>query len=70
MNLLFCFQLLYSTNENILRVATGVLCELAAEKDGADFIFREGAMGPLNELCRSANEAVGECHFCTDLITF
>jgi hypothetical protein len=52
-------QLLYSPNENIQRVATGVLCELAAEKEGSDMIIREGAMGPLNDLCRSANEAVG-----------
>jgi len=51
--------LLYSPNENILRVAGGVLCELAAEKEGADLIIREGGLGRLNELCRSANEAVG-----------
>lgn len=51
-------QLLYSPNDNIQRVAAGVLCELAAEKDGADQIVREGALGPLNELVRSGNETL------------
>jgi len=53
-------RLLYSPNENILRVAAGVLCELAAEKEGAELIIREGGLGRLNELCRSANEAVAQ----------
>lgn len=51
--------MLYSPNDNIQRVAAGVLCELAAEKDGADQIVREGALGPLNELVRSGNETLG-----------
>ena len=46
-------------NENIQRVATGVLCELAAEKEGADSIEQEGATAPLSQLAHSCNEAVG-----------
>ena len=41
-----CFyylQLLYSPIENTQRVAAGVLCELAAEKEGAEVIEQEGA---------------------------
>ena len=56
-----CQQLLYSNNDNIQRVATGVLCELAAEKEGADVIEREDAGARLSELVHSSNEAVGEC---------
>jgi len=41
-------------------VATGVLCELAAEKEGADVIEREDAGARLSELVHSGNEAVGE----------
>lgn len=51
-------QLLFSMNENIQRVATGVLCELAAEKEGADSIEQEGATVPLSQLAHSCNEAV------------
>jgi catenin beta 1 len=51
-------QLLFSLNENIQRVATGVLCELAAEKEGADSIEQEGASLPLAQLLQSSNEAV------------
>lgn len=51
-------QLLYSTVENIQRVAAGVLCELAAEKDGAEIIEQEGATAPLTELLHSRNEGV------------
>jgi len=51
---------LYSNNDNIQRVATGVLCELATEKEGADVIEREEAAARLSELVHSANEAVGE----------
>merc|ERR1719190_249685 len=43
-------QLLYNEIENIQRVAAGVLCELAAEK--------EGATAPLTELLHSRNEGV------------
>ena len=42
-------------------MATGVLCELAAEKEGADVIEREDAGARLSELVHSSNEAVGEC---------
>jgi len=51
-------QLLYSANENIQRVTTGVLCELAGDKEGAEMIEQEGAASPLTELLHSASEAV------------
>jgi len=51
-------QLLYSPIENIQRVAAGVLCELAAEKEGAEIIEQEGATAPLTELLHSRNEGV------------
>lgn len=41
-------------------MATGVLCELATEKEGEDVIEREEAAARLSELVHSANEAVGE----------
>ena len=55
-----CFQLLYSHNENITRVAAGVLCELAQDPEGAIMIEQENASTPLRELLNSRNEAVGE----------
>ncbi len=54
------FQLLYSPIENIQRVAAGVLCELAADKEGAEVIEQEGATAPLTELLHSRNEGVGK----------
>jgi hypothetical protein len=54
------FQLLYSPIENIQRVAAGVLCELAADKEGAEMIEQEGATAPLTELLHSRNEGVGK----------
>jgi len=51
-------QLLYNEIENIQRVAAGVLCELAADKEGADMIESEGATAPLTELLHSRNEGV------------
>jgi len=51
-------QLLYNEIENIQRVAAGVLCELAADKEGADMIENEGATAPLTELLHSRNEGV------------
>jgi len=51
-------QLLYSEIENIVRVAAGVLCELAQDKDGADAIEREGATTILTELLHSRNEGI------------
>ncbi len=54
-------QLLYNEIENIQRVAAGVLCELAADKEGAQMIEGEGATAPLTELLHSRNEGVGEC---------
>lgn len=54
------FQLLYSPVENIQRVAAGVLCELAADKEGAELIEQEGATAPLTELLHSRNEGVGK----------
>lgn len=55
----FAFQLLYNDIENIQRVAAGVLCELASDKEGADMIEQEGATAPLTELLHSRNEGVG-----------
>jgi catenin beta 1 len=51
-------QLLYNEIENIQRVAAGVLCELAADKEGASAIEVEGATAPLTELLHSRNEGV------------
>merc|ERR1719411_508435 len=51
-------QLLYNEIENIQRVAAGVLCELAADKEGAVMIDQEGATAPLTELLHSRNEGV------------
>ena len=53
-------QLLYNQIENIQRVAAGVLCELAADKEGAQMIEGEGATAPLTELLHSRNEGVGK----------
>lgn len=49
-------QLLFNDIENIQRVAAGVLCELAADKEGAELIENEGATAPLTELLHSRNE--------------
>ena len=40
-------------------MAAGVLCELAADKEGAQMIEGEGATAPLTELLHSRNEGVG-----------
>lgn len=56
----FPLQLLYSPVENIQRVAAGVLCELAQDKEAAEAIEAEGATAPLTELLHSRNEGVGE----------
>lgn len=53
-------QLLFNEIENIQRVAAGVLCELASDKEGAEMIEQEGATTPLTELLHSRNEGVGE----------
>ena len=52
-------QLLYNEIENVQRVAAGVLCELASDKEGAVIIESEGATAPLTELLHSRNEGVG-----------
>lgn len=52
-------QLLFNEIENIQRVAAGVLCELALDKEGAEAIEQEGATAPLTELLHSTNEGVG-----------
>ena len=57
---IFYLQLLYSPIENIQRVAAGVLCELAADKEGAEVIEQEGATAPLTDLLHSRNEGVGK----------
>ena len=41
-----------------MRVAAGVLCELAQDKDGADAIEREDATTILTELLHSRNEGI------------
>ncbi|XP_064421403.1 junction plakoglobin a [Latimeria chalumnae] len=51
-------QLLYSPVENIQRVAAGVLCELAQEREAAEIIDRQGASAPLMELLHSQNEGI------------
>jgi len=51
--------LLYSPLESVQRVAAGVLCELALEKESAEVIEQEGATSPLTELLHSRNDAVG-----------
>ncbi|EEB14106.1 Armadillo segment polarity protein, putative [Pediculus humanus corporis] len=51
-------QLLFNDIENIQRVAAGVLCELASDKEGAEMIEQEGATTPLTELLHSRNEGV------------
>ncbi|KAK6625366.1 hypothetical protein RUM43_005663 [Polyplax serrata] len=51
-------QLLFNEIENIQRVAAGVLCELASDKEGAEMIEQEGATAPLTELLHSPNEGV------------
>lgn len=51
--------------ENIQRVAAGVLCELAQDKEAAEAIEAEGATAPLTELLHSRNEGVGE-YTCTN----
>lgn len=51
-------QLLYSPLENTQRVVTGVLCELAAEKDGVEMAEQEGATAPLTQLLHSDNQAI------------
>lgn len=73
LNLIFlsaipCLQLLYSPVENIQRVAAGVLCELAQDKEAAEAIEAEGATAPLTELLHSRNEGVGE-YTCTNMDT-
>lgn len=44
-------------------MAAGVLCELAADKEGAEMIEQEGATAPLTELLHSRNEGVGMSSF-------
>jgi catenin beta 1 len=51
-------QLLYMPLENIQRVAAGVLCELATEKETAEMIDQQGGTAPLTDLLHSKNEGV------------
>ncbi|XP_057699524.1 junction plakoglobin a [Corythoichthys intestinalis] len=51
-------QLLYSPVDNVKRVAAGVLCELAIDKQSAEAIDGEGASSPLMELLHSDNEGI------------
>ena len=50
--------MLYSDIENVVRVAAGVLCELAQDKEGADAIERENSTTILTELLHSRNEGI------------
>ena len=45
--------------DNVKRVAAGILCELALDKQSADLIDKEGASAPLMELLHSSNEGIG-----------
>lgn len=45
--------------DNVKRVSSGVLCELALDKQSADIIDGEGACAPLMELLHSSNEGIG-----------
>lgn len=58
-NATFPFIPFPSQVENIQRVAAGVLCELAQDKESADIIDNEGASTALTELLHSKNEGVG-----------
>ena len=49
---------MYSDIENVVRVAAGVLCELAQDKEGADAIERENSTTILTELLHSRNEGI------------
>lgn len=60
--LLLSLQLLYSPVDNVKRVAAGVLCELALDKQSADLIDSDGASAPLMELLHSNNEGIGRTH--------
>jgi catenin beta 1 len=51
-------QLLYSSHEAIVRVATGALCQMSQEKDSADVIAAENAQSALTELLHSRNEGI------------
>ncbi|XP_051529140.1 junction plakoglobin-like [Myxocyprinus asiaticus] len=51
-------QLLYSPLDNVKRVAAGLLCELALDKQSAEIIDAEGACAPLMELLHSSNEGI------------
>ncbi|KAL7404738.1 hypothetical protein ABVT39_018642 [Epinephelus coioides] len=51
-------QLLYSPVDNVKRVAAGVLCELALDKQSAEIIDSEGASAPLMDLLHSNNEGI------------
>jgi len=59
--LILPFQFLYSSVDNIVRVATGLLCELAQERESIAEIEQENATSRLTELLHSTNEGIGEC---------
>ena len=59
--ILFMLCMIYNNKKFIhyfQRVAAGVLCELAVDKEVAELIEQEGATAPLTELLNSANEGV------------
>lgn len=58
--MIWFFQLLYFEIESVLRVASGVLCELSGDPEGARTIEQEGATPRLTELLHSQNEGVGK----------
>ncbi|CAG5987304.1 unnamed protein product [Menidia menidia] len=51
-------QLLYSSTENVKRVAAGALCELAQDRAAADLMDQEGASPPLMEMLHYDNEGI------------
>lgn len=51
-------QMLYSNLDNIQRAAVKVLCELAADKEGAEAIENEAATAPLTEFSHSQDEEI------------
>ena len=51
-------QMLYCEIENIQRAAVKVLCELAADKEGAEAIENESATAPLTEFLHSRDDEV------------
>jgi hypothetical protein len=52
------------------RVAAGVLCELAVDKEVAELIEQEGATAPLTELLNSGKKSSNAINLVRKLIRF